>query len=209
MTLPRLAIAVSVAFTASFAGAFAEKQPLFPDDRSLGNPKAPVQMIEYASPSCPHCATFDKEVMSGLKKRYIATGKLHYTLRIFPITPYDGAVAGLAKCAGAKRYFEFISLAFDRQPLWNPHVAEVADVHGALVKLAGLGGVKADRTDACMNDAAEIDRVNRIAGDGETRYGINSVPTIILDGQTLVGEDRTLPKLSARIDGLIAASKKK
>jgi len=50
-------------------------------DMTLGNPRARVQVVEYASASCPHCAAFNAEVFPRFKKKYIDSGQVHYTLR--------------------------------------------------------------------------------------------------------------------------------
>ena len=57
---------------------------ILPDDRTLGSPKAPVVILEYAAPSCPHCAHFDMDIFPTLKKQYIDTGKVFYIFRVFP-----------------------------------------------------------------------------------------------------------------------------
>ncbi|MEJ2377128.1 MAG: thioredoxin domain-containing protein, partial [Pseudolabrys sp.] len=56
-------------------------------DLWLGDPKAPVIIIEYASMTCPHCAHFDETTFPALKKQYIDTGKVRYTMREFPLDP--------------------------------------------------------------------------------------------------------------------------
>ena len=60
-------------------------------DRRMGSPKAPILMVEYAAPQCPHCAHFDQEFFPLLKKQFIDTGKVYYVLRVFPLGPADVA----------------------------------------------------------------------------------------------------------------------
>ena len=56
-----------------------------PQEQSLGDPQAPVTIIEYASLTCPHCAQFHTEVLPQLKERYIAPGKVRLIYRDFPL----------------------------------------------------------------------------------------------------------------------------
>ncbi|HMP61919.1 MAG TPA: thioredoxin domain-containing protein, partial [Phenylobacterium sp.] len=86
-------------------------------DMTLGDPNAPVKMIEYASLSCVHCATFNNDVFPTLKTKYIDTGKVHYTFREFLTPPVEVAAAGflLARCAGEDRYFEVVDAIFHSQ----------------------------------------------------------------------------------------------
>lgn len=208
MSFLRLTIAASLAFTASFAGALAAKQTVFPDDRTMGNPKAPVQIIEYAAPVCPHCAAFAKTVLPELKKAYIDTGKVHFVFRIFPIDASDGAIAGMAVCMPKARYFEFLELAFTRQDLWDRDGYDIPDVHAGLVKLGGLAGLSPHKVDECIANDIEMDRVNRIAEHGAKTYNIRGVPTLILDGVVVPPRERDFAHLKTRLDGLLAKPKK-
>ena len=72
-------------------------------DMTLGNPAAKVKVIEYASLSCIHCATWNKEVFPAFKKKYIDTGKVQYTFRPFQLGPQDTYTAAsdrLGRCVG-------------------------------------------------------------------------------------------------------------
>jgi protein-disulfide isomerase len=186
--------------------ACAAPQKVFPDDRSMGSPNAPVQIIEYAAPVCPHCAHFSATVLPQLQKTYIDTGKVHYVLRIFPLSPYDGAIAGMAACLPKARYFEFLALAFDKQSLWDPDGQDVADPHAGLIALGGLAGLKPAKVESCITDKKEAERVNRIAADGEKAYSVRSVPAVIVNGEQV--PDRDWPHLQSRIEALLAAPAK-
>jgi protein-disulfide isomerase len=67
-------------------------------DRSVGDPKAPVSIIEYASMTCPHCADFEINTFPTLKQRYIDAGKVYYVLREFPLDDLAKAAFMLARC---------------------------------------------------------------------------------------------------------------
>jgi protein-disulfide isomerase len=185
----------------------AAEYSIYPDDRTMGSEKAPVVLIEYAAPVCPHCAHFSQTVLPEVKKTYIDTGKVLYVLRIFPISQLDGAVAGMAKCMPPKKYFSFVDLAFKNQSLWDPDGNTIADVHAGLVKLGELAGLKSEQVDRCMADLKELERVNRIAQDGETKYGVNSVPTLVVNGTVVQAAEASWPQLQTRIDSLLAAHK--
>ena len=58
------------------------------EEAVLGNPEAPVTIIEFASLSCPHCAAFHKERFPWLKKNFIDTGKVKFIFRDFPSVSY-------------------------------------------------------------------------------------------------------------------------
>ena len=85
-------------------------QPMY-----IGNLEAPVTIIEYASFTCPHCATFHNEILPKLKKDYIKNGKVLLEYReVYFDGP--GLWAGLlARCQGDKKYFPMVDLIYKKQ----------------------------------------------------------------------------------------------
>jgi len=73
-------------------------------DMSLGDEKAPVTIIEYASMTCPHCANFHETTYPELKKKYIDTGKVRFIFREFPLEQLAAAASMLARCGGKERF---------------------------------------------------------------------------------------------------------
>lgn len=175
------------------------------DDRTLGNPKAKVVMVEYAAPTCPICARFNGTIMPHIKADYIDTGKVYYIFRNFPLSATDGAVEGIARlCLPSDKYFQFLDLMFRNQSKWDPDGYQIPDVGAAVKQMAGLMGVAPEDADRCMTDATEQARINQVAADGQTRYNIHGTPTIVVNGQIVQDSERTWPQLKARFDSLLA-----
>jgi len=158
-------------------------------DRTLGDPKAKLVLIEYAAPICPHCARFNANVFALVKRNYIDTGKVYYVFRVFPLAAADGAAEKLARCLPKSRYFEFLDLLFRNQTQWDPEYGEStpvlqteAGVHAGLLKIAAMAGLGADQADKCINSTADDDRINKVGMEALSRYGINSTPSFVLDG---------------------------
>lgn len=188
--------------TASSGGG---KWTITSDDRTMGNPKAPIVMIEYAAPTCPHCAHFDATVLPHVKEEYIDTGKVFYVFRVYPIQPSDGAIEALARtCLPADKYFQFLDLMFRNQSKWDPDGYQIPDVHGAIVQMSRLMGISPDQADQCMTNQKELDRVNQVALDAQNRYAINGTPTFIINGTVVTTAEGTWPLLKARFDSLLA-----
>ncbi|HSZ75570.1 MAG TPA: thioredoxin domain-containing protein [Rhizomicrobium sp.] len=175
--------ASSDAITASGPGTPVTLQP---DDRTLGNAKAKVLMVEYAAPSCPHCAHFDETIFPLLKKNYIDTGKVYYVFRVFPLSQVDGAAEAMARCLPADNYFQFIDLMFRNQPKWDPEYG-VTDPHEGLIEMGRIVGMSADQVDKCIGDKNALDRINKVATEGMTKYNISATPTFVIDGQVHSG----------------------
>jgi len=151
-------------------------------DRGLGDPKAPVVVIEYASPQCHHCARFDMEFFPLLKKKYIDTGKVYFVLRIFPLSAADSAAAAIARCLPQDKYFSFFDLLWRNQATWDP-VDNVPDVHAGLVTMARKEGMSAERVDSCIGNQGLLQRISKIGDEGTRKYGIMNVPTFVINGR--------------------------
>ena len=151
-------------------------------DRTMGSPKAPIQIVEYAAPTCPHCAHFDMDVFPLLKENFIDTGKVYYILRIFPLGPADIAAGAMARCLPPDTYFQFLDLLWRNQAKWDPEF-RVPDVHAGLVDMGRIAGMSADKVDSCIANQAVSQQLTQVGQDAVQKYGINSVPTFIVNGE--------------------------
>jgi protein-disulfide isomerase len=179
---------------------------VYNDDRTLGSPDAPIKILEYAAPSCPHCAYFDENIFPQLKTKYIDTGKVFYIFRTFLLNPSDGAAEAIARCLPADKYFWFLDLLFRNQKTWDPEFG-ITDVRGGLIQVARIAGMSTEKVDQCIADKNEQDRINQVAQDGETRYNIQGTPTFVIDGEVVQAEDATWQALQARFDSLLSKHK--
>ena len=100
----------------------------------MGDAKARVAIIEFSDYQCPFCRRHFFNTMPKLIKDYIATGKVKYVLRDFPLSsihPEAFAAAVAARCAGDQgKYMEmhdqfFAKQASLRQADWNAHAKAV------------------------------------------------------------------------------------
>jgi len=157
-----------------------------PDDMVLGSPDAPVTMIEYASTTCPHCATFHEEVWDQLKTNYIDTGRVRFVFREFPTAPPQVAVAGfqLARCGGAtpEQYFTRLSEVF-RQQSAIMGSGSLEGVRAKFIEIGGAAGLSADQVQQCITDPAGAQRIQRIVESGSREFNITGTPTIVINGQ--------------------------
>jgi len=165
---------------------------------ALGDPKAPVTIIEFASLTCPHCASFHVNTLPELEKRYIDTGKVRLVLRDFPLDEVALKAAVIAHCAGPDRYPQFVQVFFAQQAVW----ARSNNPEQALRQLAQLGGLGADKIDACLADKSLEDAILQARLDGQQKYNLESTPSFIIDGKTHSG-DQGVEKFVELIDPLI------
>ena len=171
-------------------------------DMVLGNPKAKVQMVEYASLSCVHCAHFNNEVFPAFRKKYIDTGKVHYTFREILTPPHQVAAAGflIARCAGKDRYFTVLDAMFHEFDTWS----KSGDPRPSLLKAGRAGGLTDPQSMACVTDEKALDALEARVAENAKLGGITGTPTFSFNGQTHVG-----PMTAAELDAAVAQATKK
>jgi protein-disulfide isomerase len=166
-------------------------------DMVIGKADAKVTIIEYASLTCPHCATFHAEVLPALKTEYLDTGKAKLIYRDFPLDNLAFAGAILARCGGPEKYFTFLNVLFAQQRQW----ATASDPKAALTQIARLGGISAEQFDKCLADKALGDYILNARLEGNQKFNVNSTPTLIINGKTEAGVP-SLDDLRKKLDAL-------
>ncbi len=154
-------------------------------DMALGSPKAKVQVVEYASLSCTHCAHWNNEVFPAFKTQFIDTGKVRYVFREFLTQPYQFAAAGylLARRVGPAKYFEVIDAVFKQQDA----IYQSEDLWGGLLKIGKSFGLTEAQFTAALQDKAALDAVNARVAKAAERDEIEATPTFFINGERLEG----------------------
>ena len=173
-------------------------------DRVLGNPDAPVTLIEYASLTCPHCASFAKETLPGVKKEYVETGKVKLIYRDFPLDNLALRASMMARCAPKERYFGLVETLFATQGNW----ARSADPSAALQRLGSVVGLNAENYEACVNNREIFEGIVAMREKAEKEHKVKSTPTFIVDGRMVTG-DLSLPEFRKALDSALAAKGQK
>jgi protein-disulfide isomerase len=155
---------------------------VLPGDHVLGDAEAPITMIEYASFTCPHCAHFHTQILPEIEKKWIDTGKVKLIYRDFPLDQVAAKAAQIAECVPKDRYFGVVDLIFRNQPTW----ATASDPIAALAKPLRIAGLGEKEIAACLADEAKTNAVLADYRGGET-LGVNSTPTLFIDGQLYRG----------------------
>jgi len=170
---------------------------VLPTDHVLGDPKAPVTIIEYASLTCSHCAHFHTQILPELKKKWIDSGKVKLIYRDFPLDQVAVKAAQIAECAGNDKYFGVLDIIFRGQPTWATGADPVAELAKPL-RIAGLGE---NEIKACLANEAMMNAVLNDYRSGET-LGVNSTPTLFIDGQLYRGS-RSVEDLDSVLGKLV------
>lgn len=148
----------------------------------MGAEDAPVEIIEYASFTCPHCQSFHQNVLPQLKADYIDTGKVRFVHReVFFDRP--GLWAGMvARCGGPERYFGIIDIVYEEQRQWTQ--GQPTDIVEALRRIGRTAGLTNDQLDACLSDGTKAQTLVAWYQQNAEEHGVNSTPTFVIDGRT-------------------------
>lgn len=170
----------------------------------MGNPQAPVKVVEYGSLSCPHCAHLTKEGYPTLIRNYVASGKVSLEFRSFAIHPQDVPLTMLVQCGGPQTFFPLVEELYNNFDAVTERTMKGADAAkstatlpdnqrmGALADVLGFTeffaarGISKDQAHACL---ADFGNASKLAKQSEAygTQGIESTPTLIVNGVKVEG----------------------
>ena len=177
--LPALATSAFAQAASVSQEALLKEGPL--PDLWIGSKDAPVTIVEYASTTCSHCATFHNTTFKELKEKYIDTGKVRFVLREFPLNPVDMGAYMLARCSDDKRD-AVVGLLFAQQKAW----ANDKPLAG-LSQILRQTGMPQERFESCLKDQALYNKLTEARDLAAKEFGVNSTPTFFVNGVRLVG----------------------
>ncbi|AHE56428.1 DsbA family protein [Sphingomonas sanxanigenens] len=177
----------------------------------MGNPNAPIKLVEFGSMTCSHCADFATTGIPALKRDYIATGKVSLEYRNFVRDSFDLTASLIARCGGEAPFFALTEQMFATQAEWigraqSPEAEQALRgaagpaLLPALAKASGLDqfarqrGVSADKIAACLKDQAEAERLAKGVETASEKYNITGTPSFLINDE-LVPNAAAWPQL--------------
>lgn len=183
----------------------------------MGNPEAPIKLVEYASLTCPHCADFAAQSSEELQNEFVASGRVSYELRNFVRDPIDIYAAQLTRCGAPESYFALTEQVFANQmPIiervqaagevqFDAALKQPEDKRGvAIAELAGLldffaaRGISKAQAQACLSDSAQAKALAKATEEQGEKYEITGTPTFLVNGEKL--DMNSWPEVKARLE---------
>jgi protein-disulfide isomerase len=157
------------------------------DGTAMGDPNAPVIMEEYSDYQCSYCRKFSEETEPILVEQYVATGKLYIDFKNFVLYDSPGyssiPFAEAALCAADQnKFWEYHDMLYANQGTSDPN--KYSDRR--LEAYAEIVGLDMDAFKQCLSDNRHLEEIQRIQLEAES-LGINSTPTFIINGKTILG----------------------
>jgi protein-disulfide isomerase len=184
----RLLIAASAALPlagAARAQTAAGDADLRAGDRSLGSPDAKVQVVEWFSLTCTHCAGFQKETFPQVRAKLIDTGRIRYTWRDYPLDQVALTAAMVARALPVERYEPFISALLASQDRWA--FARGVNSTEELAKYAALAGMSRETFNGAVSDAGLKRAILTAQEEAEKTNKVTSTPSFIINGKLTAG----------------------
>ena len=149
-----------------------------------GDPDAAVEVIEYASFTCPHCATFHGNQYQQLKDNYIDSGKIRFVYREVYFNGDRAALwaSMLARCGGEERFFGITELLYEQQRTWLAGET-YGDIAQNLMQIGAIAGLSEEQLGACFSDGAKAQALISWFEENREADDIDSTPSFIIDGQ--------------------------
>lgn len=139
-------------------------------------------IIEFASLTCPHCATFHNQTLPEIKKQYIETGKIRFVFSNYVFNEYDMAASMIVRCGGPTRAFPLLELFFQSQADWFGQ-----DALNQLAALARRAGINRAKFDACLANSDLQKHLEGLREIASGKYAVNSTPTFFINGEEVLG----------------------
>jgi protein-disulfide isomerase len=170
----------------------------------MGNPNAPLKVVEYGSLSCPHCAKLANEGMKTIEDKYVNSGRVSYEFRSYIIHgSIDVVLTMLAECGDKSTFFPLIEQIYATQDTWIARAEQgnaqaqaagnlppaqrfpaLADAYG-LTDWFAARGLSKDQAHACLAKPDVAQAIAKRTQDWYQNQGIDSTPTLFLNGNKL------------------------
>lgn len=150
-------------------------------DMVLGDDAAPITVVEYASYTCPHCATFHAGTFKDLKADYIETGKVKFIYREVYFDRFGLWGSIVARCGGQEKFFGITDLLYKQQSTWTKGTPpEIAD---NLRRIGVTAGLTSEQLNTCLEDGEKAAELVAWFEQNQARDGVQSTPSFVINGQ--------------------------
>lgn len=172
----------------------------------MGNPQAPIKLVEFGALSCSHCAEFSEKASAEIRDNFVASGRVSYELRFMMNNFLDIPAVLLATCGSPEaviplsdQFWGWQTTMFDTlQKTGQAQLQAAAQLPPeqrfvAVAAAAGMDqfyasrGIAADQGKACLADGAKATKLTADAAAQAEKYKIEGTPTFTLNGQKVEG----------------------
>ena len=170
----------------------------------MGNPDAPIKLVEYGALSCSHCAEFSEAASTELRDSFVASGRVSWELRYFMLNQLDVPATLLATCGAPEAVLPLSEQFWAWQPTMfeNLQKADKAQLEAvgnlapaqqfaAMAQLGGMDaffasrGIAADQGQACLADTKKAAALAAQRDKASKEMNVTGTPTFFVNGRRL------------------------
>ena len=167
----------------------------------MGNPNAPIKLVEYGSLTCPACAAFAAQGNEPLKTKYVATGKVSFEYRSLLLHGPDLMASLAIKCGGPGPFFALMDSSYATMQTWLGQIYNLPQAEQARIqalpaaaqntefaRISGFDqfviqrGVSGEALAQCLADPKKIDALQKVREDAFNKYNVQGTPTFFING---------------------------
>ena len=167
------------------------------NDLVIGDENAPITIIEYASLSCSHCASFHNNTLPDIKKEYVDTGKVRFVFRNFPYDPPSLTGSVILTCIPKDVRYDYMNALFSLRKNWI--INDNAKSTQELYKIMQSGGMSKEDFDNCLKRDDLADQIIKGRIDAQNEFNIKSTPSFLING-ILVEGNKSIKEFRKIID---------
>ena len=164
--------------------------------RYLGNPSAPIQIIEFFSMTCGHCASFHRDTFPMVKQRLIDENIVRFEKRAFPLDGLALRAHAMARSLPLSKYYPMIDMLMEKQPIWT----NAEDPIKALKKLANRAGLSGAAFDATMRNRSVLEGIVKMRQEASDEWEVKSTPSFVINNQTVISGSLSYDEFAEKIN---------
>ncbi|MFB0610924.1 DsbA family protein [Aurantiacibacter poecillastricola] len=172
----------------------------------LGDPEAPLQLVEFVSYTCPHCAEFESQAEAELRYHYVHEGYAAVEVRHMIRNPIDLAAAMLTECGDPAKFFDNHRAVLATQDEWIARAQGLSEGQRARWQSGPLNsrlkaiasdlefdelmeqrGLSPSEITACLNDASRAQAIVDLSESNVAEFQVPGTPSFVLNGALLEG----------------------
>lgn len=155
---------------------------------TIGNQNAKVTVKVFSSLTCPHCASFHKEIYNKLKTEFVDKNIVRFEHHSFPLDMAALNAEKILRCTNdPKKRLDFLDKIYEKQDKWASG-SDINSINSKLIKIAKNYDLNDDKINNCLNDEKLEDQILNARIDGNKKYSIESTPTILINEKKYKGK---------------------
>ena len=167
--------------------------------RFLGRDDAPIQVIEFFSMTCSHCASFHTNTFPEVKTRLIDEGVVRFEMRAFPLDGLALRAHAMARTISVEKYFPLVSMLLEKQSSWTG----AADPIDALRKIGRLAGISSSEFDATMRNRLLLENIVQMRQNAVQIFDVKATPSFVINNETTISGSLSFEEFAEKINATV------